>query len=119
MLSLESFSSISRLFRNVKWFFVDCSFFVRAPKQVVRRGPVEIRQANQDVRGDVPQAQLVVAICLPRAGKHLGNCLLRQISVFPQVANSSIHISSPKKFYTIANYGIDFRNNLWQNVSAK
>ena len=41
--------------------------YVRFPKQVVYRGVVKPRQANQDIRWDVPLASLIVAIDSLRA----------------------------------------------------
>jgi len=37
-------------------------------QQIVRRGIVKPRQADQDIRGDIPLASLVVAIDSLRAG---------------------------------------------------
>ena len=59
-------------------------------KDIVHRNLVKGGQLNQNIRGNVPLTKLVVAVDLLGAVQALGQILLGQIPILPQIPNSFI-----------------------------
>lgn len=59
-------------------------------KDIVRRGVVKVRKANQDIRGQVPIALLIAKILGLFHSQIIGNLFLGQIMIFPQIAQTPV-----------------------------
>ena len=64
---------------------------IRQTEDVVHGYLIEIGQAYENISGNVPLAQLVVAVDLMGAVELFGQMTLLQILVLPQIADSLVH----------------------------
>ena len=64
---------------------------VRQAENIVHRHLIEIRQPNENIRGDIPLSQLVVAVYLLRTVQIFGELPLLQIPVLPQIPYALVH----------------------------
>ena len=78
------------------------------PENVVYGHIVEIGETDENIRGNVPLTQLVVAVCALRAIEIVCHFPLLQVSVFPKVAEPLIHRNHPCILYHSPVCAIDF-----------
>lgn len=64
---------------------------VGATQEVVGAGGIEIRQAEEDIRGDVALAHFIIGIADLGALQVGSQVLLKQVPILPQVTDASIH----------------------------
>ena len=68
-----------------------CFRLVRPVQQIIHGHIIKIREADQNSRGNIHVAALVIAVDALAARKELSHFPLRQISVLPQCADPLVH----------------------------
>lgn len=96
---------------------------VGAAQEVVGAGGVEIRQAEEDIGGDIALAHFIIRIADLGALQIGGQVFLQQVPVLPQVADASIHGFVPPfwgvtKSIDKTKCFIDIYNNLLYNENT-
>ena len=81
--------------------FVSISFLIYSAKEIIRSCFVEISKFEQNSGGNIVFTGFIFGITGLGHSQHLGNLLLGQIMIFPQIADSTVHrITSPQDYHT-------------------
>ena len=89
------------------------------PQDIIDRNVVKSGEFYQDIGGDIPLPQFVIAVHLLRAVQDLCHTLLGQVVILAQVPYSPEHdLFSPpfEIFYQTAVCGIDIHRKLRYNI---
>ena len=60
-------------------------------QEIINGYTVKVGKLDQDICGNIPLTQFIVAVNLLGAIKNLCHLALFQVSIFPQISNSLIH----------------------------
>ena len=74
-------------------------FLVGSAKYIVGGGAVKVSKPDQNMGGNVVFSGFIFGVSGLGHAKHLCNFPLRKVSVFTQIANSSVHGITPYIFY--------------------